>query len=440
MTTLRHLTPLFVLAVGLAVGVAPAAPVPAAPSDDQLKERATKLNDLTTLESMEDRLKDLLKDKAASKRMVGLALDMHTKAGPKEKPFKFNASLVLGKVAHNLKEYKAAKAFYEHCEASAEKLESEAKLSQAYESLIELSWDQKEFDAVIERAKKLMEASPESKEMKSVQVFAVERMIQATARKGDADEAIVLIGRIYRDGWYSQQLKGYVYREAGRYNEAVDIYEQVIKTLDDADGLTDEQKARFKKNTKYMLTGIFVEDKKVDKAAEILKELMKDDPENPTYPNDLGFVWCDNDKNMKEAEDLVRKALELDTKQRKKLLDEGKIDAEAAKKNTAAYLDSMGWVLFKNKKYKEALTYLLQASEDEEESQHIEIWDHVADCQMALGEVKAAVDTWTKALKFDDISKRDAERRKKVTEKLRKAKAELKKGDDKEEKKKDDKK
>ena len=43
-----------------------------------------------------------------------------------------------------------------------------------------------------------------------------------------------------------------------------------------------------------------------------------------------------------------------------------------------------------------------------------------------LGEKKEAIAAWEKALKDDSSSKRDNERRRKVTEKLRKARAELK--------------
>lgn len=426
------------LAAG-SVGFAQSAPVPAKLSEEAVKEQALKLNELTTNDAMEEKLKDLIKDKEAAKRLVAVAAKAHADAPAKEKPFKFNAALVLGKLAHTLKEYKAAKGFYAFCEENAAKLESEPKLAMAVESLIELAWDQKDFDGVIERAARLIDSQPESKELGAVRVFAVERMIQAFARKGETDKALNLLGQVYRDGWYAQQLRGYVYREAGKYDEAIDSYEQVVKSIDDADGLTDDQKARFKKNTRYMMTGVHVDNKKVDKAADILKQLMKEDPDNPTYPNDLGFIWCDHDMNMEEAEKLIRQALVLDEKQRKKLLDEKKIDAETAKKRTAAYLDSLGWVLFKNKKYEEAKKYLIEASLDEEEAQHIEIWDHLADTQMALGDAKGAIETWTKALKFDDISKRDAERRKKISTKLQKAKAALKK-DDKPEEKKDEKK
>ena len=58
---------------------------------------------------------------------------------------------------------------------------------------------------------------------------------------------------------------------------------------------------------------------------------------------------------------------------------------------------------------------------DPEEGQHIEIWDHWADALMALGKTREAVDVWQKGLKFEDLSKRDVDRRRKVSEKLRDA-------------------
>jgi tetratricopeptide (TPR) repeat protein len=437
MITLRFVPVAAVVLTVAAAGYAQSAPVPKL-SDEQLQERATKLNELTTNDAMEAKLKELLKDREGAKRLVAVAAKMHADAKEKEKPFKFNAALVLGKLAHVTKDYKAAKTFYTFCEQNAAKLDSEPKLALAVESLLELLWDQKDFDGLIEKAAKLMGEPAESREMRILQNYAVERLIQAKARKGEADEALKMIDGFGKD-WYTLQLKGFVLREAGKYDEAAEAYEEAIKLLDDDDRLTEEQKGGQKKRTRYVLTGLYVDDKKVDKAAALLKELMKEDPENPTFPNDLGFIWCDNDMNLEEAERLIRKALELDEKQRKKLLEEKKIDEETAKKRTAAYLDSMGWVLFKNKKYEEAKKYLEEASKDEDEAQHIEIWDHLADCLLALGDTRGAIDTWTKALKFEDVSKRDVERRKKVSQKLQKAKASLKK-DDKPEEKKDDKK
>jgi tetratricopeptide (TPR) repeat protein len=123
---------------------------------------------------------------------------------------------------------------------------------------------------------------------------------------------------------------------------------------------------------------------------------------------------------LEESEKLIKEALELDKKAKQKLKDEGKIDEV---EENAAYLDSMGWVLFKKKEYKEALEYLKKAAADEDEGNHLEIWDHLGDCHMALGQKQEAIAAWEKALKMEDISKRDGERRRKVSEKLKGAKA-----------------
>jgi len=310
----------------------------------------------------------------------------------------------------------------------------------AIEGLIDLAWDTKDYDGVIARCKKALELNGEGQEVQTLHFIAFEKTIQATAKKGDTEDALAMVGRAPFKKWYAEQLKSFILRDAGKYDEAVDALKEAGNALEDEQFPSDDQKQRYIRNTKYMQANVHVEAKKIDKAAEILKGLIKDDPENPTYPNDLGFIWCDNDLNIEESEKLIRKALELDEKQRQKLLKEKKIDEDTAKKRTASYVDSLGWVLFKTKKYEEAKTALLEAAEDQDEAEHIEIWDHLADVQMALGDVKGAIETWTKSLKFEDISKRDAERRKKVTKKLTDAKKSLDgKKDDKPEEKKDDK-
>ena len=57
--------------------------------------------------------------------------------------------------------------------------------------------------------------------------------------------------------------------------------------------------------------------------------------------------------------------------------------------DNGAYLDSLAWVLYKKKQYKEAKEILLKAVEDKE-SQHIEIYDHLGDVYLVLGEREAA--------------------------------------------------
>ena len=409
----------------VAVLAGPAAPA-APPTDDQVREQAVGLNDLTNNEAMQEKLTELLKDKAAAKRLVAAAAKLQKDSKGKEQPFKYNAALVLAKLAHNVKEYDPAEALYEFCADHAEKLQSGSKTVQSYDGLAELYAERKKYKEVEEVSKKVLDMS--GTEAEAAYPVFFERYVLAKAKQGDTDGALKVVeDRADKAGdtakWYFLQVKGSVQREAGKTDDALATYEDVLDKLDDS-GLKDETKAQLKKTVRYLMTGLYVDGKKIDKAADILEKLMKDAPEDPKYYNDLGFIWADHDQKFEESEKLIRKALDLDVKQREKLLAEGKIDAAVAKKVNAAYLDSLGWVLFKQKKYEEAKKYLAEASLDDDEGQHLEIWDHLADAQLATGDKKGAVATWQKALKLEDVSRRDTDRRKKITAKLDKAKAE----------------
>jgi tetratricopeptide (TPR) repeat protein len=413
-----------VAAAALGLGAA----LPAVAADDPLQEAALKLNDLKDTDAMQAKLTELLKDKPAAKKLVQAAAKAQKQAKGK-KPFNYNAALVLAKVAHSVKDYDAADLFYEHAADLATKEKNGEDMLRAYEGLMDLFADQKKYDTVEEIARKMLDLKG-GKEFEDAKPFVLERLVQAKAKQGDTDEALRMaegLVQLDRDGWYFLQLKGWVQREAGKTDDAIATYEDVLDKLDDAKGLKPDAKARIKRNVRYILSGLFVDNKQIDKAAKQLQMLIKDDPDNPTYYNDLGFIWCDNDKNLDESEKLIRKALELDAKQRKKLLEEKKLDADEAKKENAAYVDSLGWVLYKQKKYAEAAKYLEQAAKDEDDGKHIEIWDHWADALVALGKKKEAVEVWQKALKFEDVSPRDKERRKKVTQKMNKLKEELEK-------------
>jgi tetratricopeptide (TPR) repeat protein len=179
------------------------------------------------------------------------------------------------------------------------------------------------------------------------------------------------------------------------------------------ESLEQEERTAYTADLHYLLSGVYVDMNRIDKASEHLKTLLDKEPNNPTYNNDLGYIWADHDMKLDEAEKLIRKALDEDRKERKK-----KGVSPAEDKDNAAYVDSLGWVLFKKKNYQEAKKYLLEAVKDKD-GQHIEILDHLADCYLALGEKAQAIATWEKALKLETASRRERERRVVVEKKLK---------------------
>jgi tetratricopeptide (TPR) repeat protein len=418
-----------VVGLVLAAGAAAQEEKKAAPPDEAKKadperEALLKLNSVTGEDAEQARFDALTKDKAKAKKAVALALKMRQEARGKDKPFNYTASMILGRVALSLRDHDSAETLFDDGVEAAAKVKDAEKTYRAYAGLADTYFDAKKYTAVVEACEKALDIR--ANEIANAQIFMLERLVQAKAKLGQFDEALKITAGLVQAGedsgnaWYFLQLKGYVQREAGKNEDAIKTHLEVIEKLDAAKALKGDFRDRMKDRNRYVLSGLYVDAKDIDNAAKQLQTLIKRNPDSATYKNDLGFIWCDNDMNLEESEKLIREALDLDKKAQEKLKADGKVDEV---RPNAAYLDSLGWVLFKQKKYKEALEYLKKACEDEDDGNHLEIWDHLADCHMALGQKKDAVAAWEKGLTMEDLSKRDAERRRKVTEKLKKARA-----------------
>jgi tetratricopeptide (TPR) repeat protein len=387
--------------------------------DDAIREKALALNKITGTKAMDGRLRELVKkDVDETKKLLTIAVKMSKE---KPQPFNYNAMIILAKVAHNLKQNEQAEAFYKIGVDEALKVQSANKITQMYDGLIDLYFETKNYDDAIKKCKEFLEIKSErGGDLDKLRPFIMERLIQATARKGLIDEAMRLAENLVElegdEGWYFLRLKGEVQREAGKYEDAAKTFQEAIKRVGKNEDLDKMQRERYLKSLRYSLSGLYIDANDVDKAAEQMKALLKDDPDNPVFLNDLGFIWADHDKNIDESEKMIRKAIEEERKKRKAREDLEKEDDH----DNAAYLDSLGWVLYKKKQYAEAKKELLEAIKYEE-GKHIEIYDHLAEVHMALGETAAAVKAWEVALKLDNISKRDKERREAIEKKLKKA-------------------
>ncbi len=411
-------------------GVAMAAQVPAELTEEQLKEKALKINKETkTVEEADARLKELIKDKAGTAKLVKMAMKLQKASKESEKPFRFYASLVLAKAAQNVKDYDAADLFYNFCtETALDDLQSSELIIRAVENHVEYLTVRKKHEEVIALCQKVLNYKGEDSLEQFKYAYLFEQSLIATARKGDVKEALEKADELvkkFKDEAYFIQVKARLLREAEKYDEAIKTYEKSIEAYENNEDIKKERKALVIRSIRYMISGIHIEAKQIDKGTDILRTLVKENPDVATFKNDLGFVMADNDQNLDESEKLIRAAIAQDLKDREKLADEGKLDKELAKKSNSAYIDSLGWVLYKKKDYVEALKLLKESiGTDDEESNHIEIWDHVGDCLLAMGKKKEALETFQKALKMEDETKKDGERRKKVTEKSKKLKAE----------------
>jgi tetratricopeptide (TPR) repeat protein len=397
--------------------------------DSSAREKALKLNTVTGMDPLRGEVLTLLDDKTATRKLVAEAARM---AKDKPQPFTYNATLILAMAANQVKDYPAAETFYRLHRDQAKQLGSVKGVIIAYSGLISALFEAKKYAAAEKVCKEAIdheliqgtllrleretgrEAEEERKPVERFRTLVIEEMILSIAQQGEDDRANDTIDRIFKsqpNNWLSLDLKARVYRIVGKSKEAVKTYEDELDRIKNDKDLKDESKESLIDDIRYSLSGVYVETNQIDKAAEQLKALLKKDPDNPTYNNDLGYIWADHDMNLTESEKLIRKAMEDDRKQRRKA--NPKDD-----KDNGAYLDSLGWVLFKQKKYDEAKKYLQKAVELEE-GKHIEIFDHLGEVLMALGKKPEAVAAWKKGVESASETKREQKRKDEVQKKIK---------------------
>jgi tetratricopeptide (TPR) repeat protein len=148
--------------------------------------------------------------------------------------------------------------------------------------------------------------------------------------------------------------------------------------------------------------------------------ILESDPNDATANNDLGYVWADRNKNLDQAEKMIRKAIELDKNQRASGL---AVSADADEDN-AAYVDSLGWLLFRQGKLEEARAELEKAAKMPGGDDDPTVWDHLGDVQHRLKQADRAVASWKKAVSlYDQRTRRmQPERYKEIQEKIKAAK------------------
>lgn len=120
---------------------------------------------------------------------------------------------------------------------------------------------------------------------------------------------------------------------------------------------------------RYQLGAILDREGDLSGAEKEFKILLSQNPNDAEILNYLGYSLADRNIKMREAESLIKKALSLDPK-------------------NAAYLDSMGWVYYRESHFHKAVAQtFLALSQSPQDS---DIWDHLSDIEFALHQPQRA--------------------------------------------------
>jgi tetratricopeptide (TPR) repeat protein len=159
-----------------------------------------------------------------------------------------------------------------------------------------------------------------------------------------------------------------VYEQGRRYPEA----EQAARK---AESLASEPQDN---EIAWLLLGaVYDKQKQYDKAEEEFKKALGVNPKNAQVLNYYGYMLADRGVRLDEAHDLIQRA----------------VDQEPF---NGAYLDSLGWVYFKQNKLEEAESMLRKAVEHEPRDPTIRL--HLGDVLAKQGHMDLAAVEWEKSL------------------------------------------
>lgn len=319
---------------------------------------------------------DLVKELAEAGRTI-----------PIDHPDRFKADYVVAAIASESNLVDIAKEFYERC------IEQRPDLGLLYRELLEILSKHERLEDIILVADRAIQRNPQELDFydyKARALASLERHDEAVKLVTDlkstlADRAALLSADL---------LLAWVYQMKEDWDRAAEICAKAIEENPDQAQIP---------YARYLLSNIYTLKGDLGKAEEQLLLLVEADPETvrtairAAANNDLGYIWADEGKNLERAQKMIETALQL--------------SEEMRRPPNAAYLDSMGWVLFKRGEYEEAVRYLKQATETES-GQDAVIWDHLGDAYLQLEKFEQARHAWEKAIELYKENKREKEREK----------------------------
>ena len=157
---------------------------------------------------------------------------------------------------------------------------------------------------------------------------------------------------------------------------------------------------------KFQRAALYERQKEFDRAETLFREILKNNPDNATVLNYLGYMLADRGVRLDEAIDYIKKAL-------------------VAEPENGAFLDSLGWAYFKQNDMENAEKYLLEAARFVKGDPTIH--DHIGDLYFKIGQLDKARDYWAESVRVGKWSK-EQDNIQKVRQKLNQVEEMLLKG------------
>ncbi len=183
---------------------------------------------------------------------------------------------------------------------------------------------------------------------------AVDSLLQAIRKKGDAPGLYAFLASIYED--------------EKKYSAAEELIQEGLRINTGSVDLH------------FSLGVLFEKTDRFEQSIEAMKTVLKMEPDHAEALNFIGYMYADRGIHLEEAERMIRKALQM-------------------KPGNGYMIDSLGWVCFRTNRLEEAVRYLKEAVEALPED--AAILEHLGDVYVRTGQSGEASTAYDKAIRFN---------------------------------------
>jgi tetratricopeptide (TPR) repeat protein len=265
----------------------------------------------------------------------------------------------LGQLYRDRQSYQAAAYTYEELAHLGDEEDRRARLL-----LMDTYQEARDLPKALQAGKEALAKYPKDSAMQS-------REASLLGENGQTDEAVKML----RLQLTNSEADREVYLNIARVYERSKRYKEAEDTIHVAEALPGQ--ARDNEMIWFLLGAIYERQKFFDRAEEQFKKVLAVDSNNATVLNYYGYMLGDLGQRLDESEALVKSALKQEP-------------------YNGAYLDSLGWIYYKQNKLGEAEATLRKAVD--RDSHDPTIHSHLGDVYSKLGRSELAAAEWEKSL------------------------------------------
>lgn len=189
-----------------------------------------------------------------------------------------------------------------------------------------------------------------------------------------------------------------VYLTLVQIHEKGKQYDRAVAAVEKAEELAETEGQKV--GVLFAHASVLERAKRFEESEALFRDLLRKDPKNSSALNYLGYMLADRDVKLDEAHDMIQRALDLEPE-------------------NGAYLDSLGWVYYRQNKLALAERYLVRSLA--EFGQDPVVHTHLGDVYFAMGKKEEAQSHWEKGLerwRESPVADRDPAEISKLIEKL----------------------